>query len=83
MKVITIRQPWATLIALGEKKFETRSWSTNYREELAIHAGKSLDRQACLDSRINKVLNKHGIIFMSDLPVGAIIAIVQLTECHC
>ncbi len=28
MKAITIHQPWATLIALGEKRFETRSWGT-------------------------------------------------------
>jgi hypothetical protein len=39
MKAITIIQPWATLIALGEKKFETRSWTTKYRGPLAIHAG--------------------------------------------
>lgn len=31
MKVLTIRQPWATLIALGEKQIETRSWRTAYR----------------------------------------------------
>ncbi|WP_342351939.1 ASCH domain-containing protein [Lysinibacillus boronitolerans] len=30
MKAITIKQPWATLIALGEKRFETRSWQTKY-----------------------------------------------------
>ena len=40
MKAITIIQPWATLIALGEKQFETRSWFTKHRGELAIHAGK-------------------------------------------
>lgn len=30
MKVLTIKQPWATLIALGYKKYEFRSWKTNY-----------------------------------------------------
>lgn len=43
MKVISIIQPWATLIALGEKKFETRSWKTKYHGELAIHAIKKID----------------------------------------
>jgi hypothetical protein len=47
MKVISIIQPWATLIAIGEKKFETRSWSTKYRGELAIHASKKIDKAAC------------------------------------
>lgn len=41
MKAITIRQPWAGLIAVGEKVYETRSWPTKYRGPIAIHAGKS------------------------------------------
>lgn len=41
MKALTIRQPWASLIAHGVKTIETRSWSTEYRGPLAIHAGKS------------------------------------------
>lgn len=40
MKALTIRQPWASLIAAGVKTIETRSWSTRYRGPLAIHAGK-------------------------------------------
>lgn len=39
MKAITLMQPWATLVAIGAKRLETRSWSTNYRGPLAIHAG--------------------------------------------
>ncbi len=40
MKAITIWQPWASLIACGAKKFETRSWATNYRGPIAIHVAK-------------------------------------------
>jgi len=40
MKVLTIQQPYATLIAIGAKKIETRSWSTEYRGQLAIHSSK-------------------------------------------
>lgn len=40
MKALTVRQPWASLIAAGVKTIETRSWSTEYRGPLAIHAGK-------------------------------------------
>lgn len=42
MKAITLTQPWATLVAMGSKSVETRSWATGYRGEIAIHAGKSL-----------------------------------------
>ena len=38
MKAITLWQPWATLVALGLKTIETRSWKTDYRGPLAIHA---------------------------------------------
>ena len=41
MKALTIIQPWATLIASGHKMNETRSWKTNYRGEVLIHAGKN------------------------------------------
>ena len=40
MKALTLLQPWASLIACGAKKIETRSWSTKYRGPIAIHAAK-------------------------------------------
>ncbi len=43
MKVLSMWQPWATLVALGAKKIETRSWRTDYRGPIAIHAAKKWD----------------------------------------
>src|SRR5690242_834335 len=43
MKVITLQDPWASLVRLNEKKIETRSWRTNYRGPLLIHASKKSD----------------------------------------
>jgi len=40
MKAITLWQPWASLVALGVKTIETRSWATSYRGPIAIHAAK-------------------------------------------
>lgn len=48
MKALTLTQPWATLMAVGAKRVETRSWSTNYRGPLVIHAAKGCPR-ACRD----------------------------------
>lgn len=45
MKAITIWQPYASLIMLGLKTFETRSWGTNYRGPLIIHAAKKWDEE--------------------------------------
>ena len=44
MKVLTIKQPWASLIVNGHKKYEFRSWKTKYRGKILIHAGKSLEK---------------------------------------
>ena len=44
MKVLTIKQPWAQLIIEGYKEYEFRSWKTNYRGKILIHAGMSLER---------------------------------------
>jgi hypothetical protein len=54
MKVITLKQPWATLVAEGIKKYEFRTWKTNYRGKILIHAGAGIDKEGmkmvkCLD----------------------------------
>ena len=41
MKVLSIKEPYATLIKENKKMIETRSWKTKYRGELYIHASKS------------------------------------------
>lgn len=40
MKALTLYQPWASLVAIGAKRIETRSWNTKYRGPLAIHVSK-------------------------------------------
>lgn len=40
MRILTLTQPWATLMAIGAKTYETRSWGTKYRGSIAIHAAK-------------------------------------------
>ncbi len=41
IRALSITQPWATLIAIGQKRVETRSWGTSYRGPIAIHAAKT------------------------------------------
>lgn len=82
MKAITIKQPWATLIVLGEKKFETRSWQTKHRGPLAIHAGKSIDKESCEYPPIKQALQRHGILDYKDLPTGVVVATTELVDCH-
>lgn len=44
MKALTIKEPWATLIIEGYKKYEFRSWKTAYRGKILIHAGLTLEK---------------------------------------
>ncbi|MDQ0861885.1 hypothetical protein [Bacillus sp. V2I10] len=60
MKVLSMIQPWASLFALGEVKYETRSWRTAYRGQLAIHTSKKIDKTACRHAGIQALLGKHG-----------------------
>lgn len=71
MKIITIKQPWATLIREGIKKYEFRSWKTNYRGEVYIHAGKGIDKQAM----------KRFEHLQLDYPTSRIIAKATIVDC--
>ena len=44
MKTLTVKNPWASLIINGYKKYEFRSWKTNYRGKILIHAGLSIEK---------------------------------------
>ena len=46
MKVLTIKQPWASLIVNGYKEYEFRTWKTNFRGEFLIHAGLGVNKEA-------------------------------------
>ncbi|WP_340388448.1 ASCH domain-containing protein [Paenibacillus sp. FSL E2-0151] len=80
MKAITIIQPWATLIAIGAKQYETRSWPTKHRGEIAIHAGKKIDNEACKEPEIRAALERYGYT-VDNLPTGAVVATAKLTNC--
>lgn len=71
MKVLTLKQPWATLVAEGIKEYEFRSWKTNYRGKLLIHAGAGIDKK---DMERFSNLNL-------DFPLKKIIAEVELVDC--
>lgn len=87
MKAISLWQPWATLIALGEKRIETRGRRINHRGELAIHAAQRwLPAQSTLldQEPFRTALAHHGIsggnAVHSNMPRGAIVAVCELID---
>lgn len=77
MKAITIQQPWAWLIVAGVKDVENRTWVTNHRGPILIHAAKVVD----LDGYA--WLKKQGVAMptLPKLVKGAIIGKAYLHRC--
>lgn len=71
MKVLTVKEPWASLIINGYKMYEFRSWKTSYRGKILIHAGKSIEKNN-LD-----LFNGYNL----DYSFGYIIGEVELEDC--
>lgn len=86
MKTITIKQPWASLIVEGIKDVENRTWKTNFRGRILIHAGiektsgliaKYLSHEQHIEFR--KKVGYSGLDFLE--PTGAIIGSVEIVDC--
>jgi hypothetical protein len=68
VKALSLTQPWAQLVADGRKHIETRSWSTNYVGDLAIHAAKKIDADACRAFGYDpKTVTRGGVVAMCSL----------------
>lgn len=94
MKTLSLTQPWASLVAIGAKTYETRSWSTSYRGQLAIHAAKrfpkwakDLSHKDPFRSALVRGVERGGIALahphqaiLHALPLGAIIATCNLVD---
>ena len=78
IKAITLWQPWASLIAHGVKRHETRHWPTDYRGPIAIHAAKTLDIVGAPEALCVAMFGKD---WTRPLPRGAIVAIGDLVSC--
>lgn len=71
MKCLTIKQPWASLIVNGYKEYEFRSWKTNYRGKIYIHAGLGKEKKM-----IDKV-QEYNLEYIS----GAVIGEAEIVDC--
>lgn len=75
-KALTVRQPWAHLIMAGIKTIENRTWQTNYRGILYIHAGSRMH-----ETPIAEINRRHNLsIEVDQLQFGAIIGRVELVD---
>ncbi|WP_051346649.1 ASCH domain-containing protein [Bradyrhizobium sp. th.b2] len=86
MKIISIRQPWASLIVTGGKNIQTgaielkdvenRTWATTYRGPVLVHA--SLREDAITSDEIER---RFGLRLSTDLPLGGVIGMTEIVDC--
>jgi hypothetical protein len=84
MKAISLLQPWATLWMLGIKINETRSWKTEYRGKLFVHASLGRDGEDFYNEvrpGLTKAAQSYLPADFHELPFGAIIGHVNLVDC--
>lgn len=72
MKALSIRQPWASLIASGRKTIELRTWTTKYRGPLVVCAGSA--RSATVDGKRVRVVEGDAT------PLGVVLCVVDLVD---
>ncbi len=83
MKALSLWQPWSTLMSIGAKRIETRGWSTKYRGPLVIQAAKRFtqdERHLCMQEPFFTALLEGGIKTLRDLPLGALVCVVDLVD---
>lgn len=78
MRALSLTQPWASLVAMGAKQVETRSWSTTFRGGLVIHAAKGFPpwaKDLCATAPFSQFVPDA-----SALPLGAIVAVCYVAS---
>lgn len=82
MKALSLWQTWASLVAWGEKEFETRHWYLRHRGLLAIHAAKKNDRDT--QYAIGQLVRFSPRLQLEEtrLPYGAVVCIVNVIDCQ-
>jgi hypothetical protein len=85
MQVLSVMQPWATMLVLGFKRLETRSWQTRHRGPLAIHAARrrmTAPLPMGWRPKMAAAMHRLGLEGWPDLfPRGAILGVVDLLDC--
>ncbi len=82
VKVLSIKEPHASLLLTPYKTIETRSWATSYRGEIYLHASKSAPsrrKEAAMWDRILNLYRRHGLT--PGNAAGTIYAKATLVDC--
>jgi hypothetical protein len=76
VKIISIRQPWASLIVSGVKDVENRTWSTRYRGPVLIHASRTVDEISDDEFQV-----RFGMPLPAASPRGGVVGVAEIVDC--
>jgi len=79
LRVLSLRQPWAWLVVNGYKDIENRSWRTNHRGPLLIHASSTLTDFR--PEKLDEIERKYGVRVPGNAETGGIVGIVDVVDC--
>lgn len=83
MKALSIRQPWAWLVANGHKPIENRTWKTKFRGRVLIHASKGMTNDEYDDALATAMHAGHRSYFppREKLERGGIVGVATIIDC--
>ncbi len=76
MKILSIRQPWASLIVAGVKDVENRTWPMRYRGRVLIHSSLRAD-----DTSSEDIERRFGVSLPAEPPLGGIVGMTEIVDC--
>src|SRR5579884_3392379 len=82
---LSLMQPWATLIAIGAKRIETRSWPTRRRGPFFVHASVRMPTEnlaLCRAEPVRGVLAAAGYGGPEEMPRGAVVGWARIVGCE-
>jgi hypothetical protein len=75
LQAVSLQQPWAWAIFHAGKDVENRSWATDFRGQLAVHASKKYDREG------HAWMEARGFKVPDNLPRGCLVGVIELLDC--
>jgi hypothetical protein len=84
MKAISIRPPWAWAILHAGKDIENRTWKTNLRGTVAVHASRAMSRPdyESAAKEIRKIAPRAKMPPFDAMVRGAIVGLVEIVDCE-
>jgi len=79
MKTLTLRQPWASLVAMGSQTIVTRARSTSHRGNLVIHSGVTPPDEFFCTSE-PEIIDGEPYWMPIDTPLGAVVGTCELVD---